>query len=93
MTEVLEHQNSQYRCGISAAPQAHYKSSPQITPGSMKNAAFNQTPTRNPFSIKPNFPSTSQDQPNQFQNGYRANAIQTSQFQSNQFRSNMPHPA
>ncbi|KAK9704377.1 hypothetical protein QE152_g28344 [Popillia japonica] len=77
---------------MSTAPQAHYKSSPQITPGSMKNAAFNQTPTRNPLPIKPNFPPTSQVQPNQFQNLYRPPAIQTSQFQTNQFRNNMPRP-
>ncbi|KAK9701821.1 hypothetical protein QE152_g30320 [Popillia japonica] len=88
MSEVLEHQNWQYRCGLSTAPQAHYKSSPQITPGSMKHAAFNQTPTRNPLPIKPNFPSTSQGQPNQFQNLYRPPAIDT-----NPFRINMPRPA
>ncbi|KAK9732411.1 hypothetical protein QE152_g12826 [Popillia japonica] len=71
-----------------AAAQAYYNSSPQITSGSVTNAAFNQTPTRNPFPITPNFPSTSQVQPNQFQNLYRPPTIQT-----NQFRSNMPRPA
>ncbi|KAK9731623.1 hypothetical protein QE152_g13513 [Popillia japonica] len=86
----MEHQNWQYRCGMSAAPQALYKSSTQITPGNMKNPALNQNPIRNPFPVKPNFQPTN---PNQFQNLYRpANQYQTNQFQTNQFRNNVPRP-